>query len=203
MRDDWPAADASVAAGDAGASSLGPDSAAEGENAGAAGPGPRRAAPGRRTTGRLCVEPDATSGDYLLGFLLGTRDALEEKGRASVLITLEEISPRTLGALVALFERTVGLYASLIGVNAYHQPGVEAGKRAAGEALALQRALLAALRAEPGRAFNAEEAAAAAGGADVELAHHLLQHLAANGRIATIGGGGGCLEARYRTLPEE
>ena len=38
--------------------------------------------------------------------------------------------------LIALFERTVGLYASLVGINAYHQPGVEAGKKAAGTVLA-------------------------------------------------------------------
>ena len=35
--------------------------------------------------------------------------------------------------LIALFERAVGFYASLINVNAYHQPGVEAGKKAAGD----------------------------------------------------------------------
>ena len=33
--------------------------------------------------------------------------------------------------LIALFERAVGLYASLVNINAYHQPGVEAGKKAA------------------------------------------------------------------------
>src|SRR6185369_13443550 len=32
----------------------------------------------------LAVEEDVTSGDYLLGFLLGTREALAEKGRRSV-----------------------------------------------------------------------------------------------------------------------
>jgi glucose-6-phosphate isomerase len=41
--------------------------------------------------------------------------------------------------LIALYERAVGLYASLVDVNAYHQPGVEAGKRAAAEVLAVQR----------------------------------------------------------------
>jgi hypothetical protein len=35
-----------------------------------------------------------------------------------------------------------GLYASLIDVNAYHQPGVEAGKKAAGAVLSLQAKLL-------------------------------------------------------------
>jgi len=39
----------------------------------------------------------------------------------------------------------VGIYASLVNINAYHQPGVEAGKKAAGEVLALQKRLLTVL----------------------------------------------------------
>lgn len=31
--------------------------------------------------------------------------------------------------LIALFERAVSFYASLVNINAYHQPGVEAGKK--------------------------------------------------------------------------
>ena len=77
------------------------------------------------------VDPRTTSGDYLLGFLLGTRQALYESSRESVKITLKDASPQTIGCLIALFERAVGFYASLINVNAYHQPGVEAGKKAA------------------------------------------------------------------------
>src|SRR6185369_17529275 len=79
----------------------------------------------------LMVEPGVTSGDYLHGFYQGTRSALSENGRESVTITVDAVSPRTIGALIALFERAVGLYASLININAYHQPGVEAGKKAA------------------------------------------------------------------------
>jgi len=150
----------------------------------------------------LFVEPDVTSGDYLLGFLLGTRAALAEKGHPSILITLEALSPRTLGALVALFERAVGLYGSLIGINAYHQPGVEAGKRAAAEVLTLQRALLTLLRVEPQRLFTAEEAALAAGGADPELAHHILQHLACNGRVVAEPAASS-YRTRYRAFAEK
>ena len=43
-----------------------------------------------------------------------------------------------MGALISLFERTVGLYAELIDINAYHQPGVESGKKAAAKILELQ-----------------------------------------------------------------
>ena len=74
------------------------------------------------------VEPGVTSGDFLDGFLLGTRQALADAGRPSLTLTVDQVDARRLGALIALFERTVGLYASLVNVNAYHQPGVEAGK---------------------------------------------------------------------------
>ncbi len=89
------------------------------------------------------VEPGVTSGDYLLGFLIGTRRALSEVGRRSLTITVRRVDAWHLGALIALFERAVGLYAELVDVNAYHQPGVEAGKKAAAEALALQAKILA------------------------------------------------------------
>jgi len=85
------------------------------------------------------VEPGITSGDFLFGFLYGTRQALSEKGRESMTITVEQIDAVTIGALIALFERTVGLYASLVNINAYHQPGVEAGKKAAGTVIELQK----------------------------------------------------------------
>ena len=59
---------------------------------------------------------------------------------------------RSLGMLIALFERAVGLYASLVDINAYHQPGVEAGKKAAALVLELQRKLLAVLVERDGAA---------------------------------------------------
>ena len=127
----------------------------------------------------LAVEEDVTSGDYLHGFLLGTREALTEKGRGSVTITIEDVSARSLGALIALFERTVGLYALLVGINAYHQPGVEAGKKAAAAIIDVQRALLAAMRAETGTFRTAEEWAKKANAA-AETAWKVLEHLAAN-----------------------
>jgi glucose-6-phosphate isomerase len=129
----------------------------------------------------LEVEPGITSGDFLQGFLLGTRDALSEKNRHSVTITVADVSPRTLGVLIALYERTVGLYASLIGINAYHQPGVEAGKKAAGGVIALKLKIAEALRAAPGTAFTAEALAAKIGQPDrTETVFKVLEHLAAN-----------------------
>lgn len=134
----------------------------------------------------LEVEPAVTSGDYLLGFLLGTRAALHEKRRESMTLTLPDVSARTLGAVIALFERAVGLYASLIHVNAYHQPGVEAGKKAAAAVLALQAKVLAALAAEP---QSTDAVAGKAGAAEqAETVFKLLEHLAANGRAVRVPG---------------
>jgi hypothetical protein len=33
------------------------------------------------------------------------------------------VNPEAVGAMVALYERAVGLYASIVNINAYHQPG--------------------------------------------------------------------------------
>jgi len=122
-----------------------------------------------------------TSGDYLQGFLLGTRDALSEKNRPSITLTVPDVSPRTLGMLIALYERVVGLYASLIGINAYHQPGVEAGKKAAGDVITLKRKIIETLRAAPGTPFTAEALATRLGQPEkTEPVFKVLEHLAAN-----------------------
>ncbi len=145
------------------------------------------------------VEPGTTSGDYLNGLLLGTRRALTENGRPSLTITIDEVTPRTVGALIALYERAVGLYASLIDVNAYHQPGVEAGKKAAAEVLELQRRIESTLAERPGGG-TAEEIAAAVGAQDdVETVFHVLEHLAANpGRGVSRSPGADPFTATYR-----
>src|SRR5262249_29843786 len=115
---------------------------------------------------------------------LGTRAALYENGRESMTITVPRVDARTVGGLIALFERAVGLYATLIGVNAYHQPGVEAGKKAAAGGLALQGKVLAALTDAP---QTAEQLAAAAKAPDeVETVYLILEHLAANGRVQLV-----------------
>jgi glucose-6-phosphate isomerase len=66
-------------------------------------------------------------------------------------------------------------------VNAYHQPGVEAGKKAAEEVIALERRVLALLAQDPDEPLDAEQVARSLGpGTDVETVHHLLEHLAHN-----------------------
>ncbi len=123
-----------------------------------------------------------TSGDFLQGFLRGTRDALTGNARESITVSLERLDARGLGALIALFERAVSFYASLVDVNAYHQPGVEAGKKAAGQFL---DGLLAVAGAMPsGAAATAEEILSALGesgaGLTVESVYHAANHLAAS-----------------------
>ena len=132
----------------------------------------------------LEVEPQITAGDYLSGFYQGTRMALYESGRESVTITLNELTPAAVGRLIAFFERTVGLYAGLINVNAYHQPGVEAGKQAARRVLEIQKKVLENLSAATtGR--KAEEIACAVGEVtETETVYKVLRHLAANRRIS-------------------
>jgi glucose-6-phosphate isomerase len=128
----------------------------------------------------LFVEPEATSGDFLSGFFLGTRTALGENGKQSITIKVDEVSAFTVGALIALYERAVGFYATLIDVNAYHQPGVEAGKRAAEELLGLQRKVLSFLQNGEDRDFGIEEISAGIGADDVESIFHICQYLSAN-----------------------
>ena len=53
--------------------------------------------------------------------------------------TFRSFDETSLGALIALFELAVSLYAELIIVNAYNQPGVEAGKKAATNIINLQK----------------------------------------------------------------
>lgn len=122
----------------------------------------------------------SSTGDYLQGFLRGTRKALYESGRKSMTISLDELNAFTLGELIALYERAVSFYASLVNINAYHQPGVEAGKKAAGTFLDL----LAKVRGTLGEsedAITADAMAEKIGEEDVEAVYHCLNHLAANG----------------------
>lgn len=140
----------------------------------------------------LEVEPGITSGDYLTGFFLGTRSALHDNGRQSITLTIHDTSAFSVGVLIALFERAVGLYAHLININAYHQPGVEAGKKAAAGVLALQAAAIAHLAHNPDQSFSASELADAIGQSGAaETVFKVLKHLAANGRKVRVTSGTG------------
>lgn len=127
------------------------------------------------------TEPDTTSGDFLEGFFIGTRSALAENNRESLTITVNEVNPFTVGLLIALFERAVGYYASLVNINAYHQPGVEAGKRAAGNVINIQREMIAFLKTKKNQGFTVPQLAKSIGREEyVETVFKIIQHLAGN-----------------------
>jgi len=125
------------------------------------------------------------AGDSLQGFLLGTRRALTEQGRRSATITMDEVAAYTLGGLIALFERAVGHYGSLIRINAYHQPGVEAFKIAARDILVLGERLRSALTAD----VQSVEALAAQIDATVDETWYVLLRLAKTARVRQTTGG--------------
>lgn len=128
----------------------------------------------------LTVEPGITSGDFLEGFYLGTRQALAEKDRESITITIAKVSPFSVGMLIALFERAVGIYASLVNINAYHQPGVEAGKKAAATIIQLQIRIVSALTKQ-GKAMTVSEIAQnIEAPEELESIFKICEHLSAN-----------------------
>lgn len=127
------------------------------------------------------VEPGTRSGDYLQGFLLGTRTALYESGRESITITIRDVSAFSIGVLIALYERAVGLYASLININAYHQPGVQAGKLAADSVLSLQVKIQDFLKKHSNKPFTLEQIATRIKEPDrIETIFKICEHLSAN-----------------------
>lgn len=131
----------------------------------------------------LFVEPQITSGDFLSGFYLGTRQALYENRRESITITVTNINPFAIGVLIALFERAVGYYANLVNINAYHQPGVEAGKKAASAVIELQLKVIKYLEEKKGHALTSLQIASGIGAhGDFETVFKICEHLAANPR---------------------
>lgn len=137
------------------------------------------------------VEGDYLSEDYLAGFYMGTRHALAENSRESLSLIIDEVTPKSVGVLIALFERAVGLYASLINVNAYHQPGVESGKKAAESVLILQHEILGFLQAQRGVSFTSAAIAEQTKQVEqVEAIFKILERLAANPQRRVIRSGG-------------
>jgi len=151
----------------------------------------------------LLVEPNVTSGDYLNGFLQGTRRALYENGRESITITIQEVSPFAVGVLIALFERVVGLYAVLVNVNAYHQPGVEAGKKAATAVIDTQLNIIKFLSEHSSSAFTPAKIADGIGISDeAETVFKICEHLSANpDRGIKKIAGASPVESKYKKKP--
>jgi glucose-6-phosphate isomerase len=139
------------------------------------------------------LEPGIFAGDYLSGFWQGTRQALYDNGRGSITVSIPEVTPRSVGALIALYERAVGLYGFLVNINAYHQPGVEAGKKAAAAILDLQKKVMTVLEAETAgsNSLSLEQLATKVGQPEaIETIYHIVRHLDANARINLEGNTG-------------
>ncbi|HEY9641799.1 MAG TPA: glucose-6-phosphate isomerase [Coleofasciculaceae cyanobacterium] len=134
------------------------------------------------------VEPGATSGDFLSGLLQGTRQALYENHRDSITVTVPRVNPRIVGALIALYERAVSFYGSLVNINAYHQPGVEAGKKAAATVLHLQSQVVKVLQ-DSQQPLSLSELANQVGAPDqIETIYKIVRHLSTNQRGVTMTG---------------
>jgi len=68
-----------------------------------------------------------------------------------------------------------------VNINAYHQPGVEAGKKVAGNVLTLQRQIIACLKSNLNQRFTAFEISQRIGQEDeAEMVFKIVEHLAAN-----------------------
>jgi glucose-6-phosphate isomerase len=120
--------------------------------------------------------------DHLVSALLGTRESLALCGRGSATLGLRDLRPSSLGALVALFERSVGLYAELAGIDAYGQPAVECGKKASSRYVDLLATFEAMMSAQPLTAIQLGQAC----NIRPILAWRLARHLVESGRARSV-----------------
>ncbi|KGG12470.1 MULTISPECIES: glucose-6-phosphate isomerase [Prochlorococcus] len=138
------------------------------------------------TDNNLPLIQGKSPGDFLSGFFQGTRLALSQNNRESITISIKKFDPCSLGALIALFERAVGLYAELININAYHQPGVEAGKKAAADVLFLQSKVEQLLL--DGKTYSIEELSTEIEESSPESIFLILRHLTSNSQTYAVNG---------------
>ena len=135
-----------------------------------------------------------TPGDYLNGFAIGTMQALAERHVPIIHLTINKFSEYELGVLIGLYERAVGFYASMLNINAYHQPGVEAGKKAAFEVLKLQKKMLNFLQSHKGQKFSVIDICQSMlYSGEPSLIFKLLEFLSANGHIVKSIERGDCI----------
>lgn len=106
-------------------------------------------------------ETHMTMGDSLHAFKQGLTNALTAKGRQVADIVLDELTPFSLGMLIALYERAVAYYAELIGINAFHQPGVQAYKLASDAVNAVSAAVRTWIKGSPALPWQGTAAQAA------------------------------------------
>ena len=121
---------------------------------------------------QLPIDGYTKMGDYLHGFMEGLSAALRSKDRQVMTISIVEADEFNLGMIIALYERAVAVYAELIHVNAFHQPGVQSYKLAAKEILDLRHNMIEKLQAVGCCSGTAAEIAAKVGmpGSEIEIA---------------------------------
>ncbi len=141
---------------------------------------------------KLPVENGNDMGDYLHGFLAGLSAALRRKGRQVIALRMPRLTVYELGMLIALYERAVAFYAEYVNINAFHQPGVQAYKLAAGNVLKLRAEFGTKLRQLGAIEGSAEEIAAKAGVPDdaVEVAGLLDREVFNGGNVSRRYDGG-------------
>ena len=86
--------------------------------------------------------------------------------------------------MIALFERAVSFYAAFTNVNAYNQPGVEAGKKAASNFIALQQDLITYL-SDKKNSTSLEELEEKFSSPDTLYLSKILRRLVAKGSLIT------------------
>jgi glucose-6-phosphate isomerase len=115
------------------------------------------------------LEDGMQMGDYLHGFQAGLVEALCNNGRQVIQMQIDEVNEFNLGMIIAMYERAVAVYAELIHVNAFHQPGVQAYKLAANGILELREELVGKLMDMDEITGTAADIAAAVDMADKEV----------------------------------
>jgi len=99
---------------------------------------------------QLPIDDKMTMADYLHGFNSGLSAALRNNDRQVIQITIKEVNEFNLGMIIAMYERAVAVYAELININAFHQPGVQAYKLAAKKVIDIQSAILEGIPSNKG-----------------------------------------------------
>lgn len=76
-----------------------------------------------------------TLGDILAAELKATANALAEVHRPNMTVTVDRVTPETMGELFVVYEVACAYAGALMGINPFDQPGVELGKKLTKEIL--------------------------------------------------------------------
>eukprot|EP00762_Andalucia_godoyi_P004365 ANDGO_08183.mRNA.1 Glucose-6-phosphate isomerase len=123
-------------------------------------------------------------GRQLLAFVRGTQNALVKNNRKFLSQSVQKLDAFAMGMLIALEERVVTFLAGFWDVNAYDQPGVEDGKKAADAMNVMSLKLEAKIREMSHAKGTASQLFAEPEFADEMGVHLLLGDIAANGSVS-------------------